>query len=75
MQIELLSRPAIKEALESFNNHKVTNKVEPYVGTAGGDPLQGEIKATVDLFARPRTGPTSARRSRACCIRTRWRPT
>ncbi len=56
VQIELLSRPAIKEALESFNNHKVTNKVQPYAGTAGGDPLQGEIKATVDLLRPPKNG-------------------
>jgi hypothetical protein len=56
VQIELLSRPAVKEALESFNNHKVTNKVEPYAGTAGGDPLQGEIKATVDLLRPPKNG-------------------
>ncbi len=56
VQIELLSRPAIKEALESFNNHKVTNRVQPYAGTAGGDPLQGEIKATVDLLRPPKNG-------------------
>jgi uncharacterized protein DUF4331 len=55
VQIELLSRPAIKEALESFNNHKVTNKVEPYVGSPA-DPLQGEIKATVDLLRPPKNG-------------------
>ncbi len=56
-QIELLSRPAIKEALESFNNHKITNKVEPYAGSPA-DPLQGEIKATVNLLRPPKTTPT-----------------
>ncbi|MEA2688475.1 MAG: hypothetical protein QOD51_1082, partial [Candidatus Eremiobacteraeota bacterium] len=33
VQIELLSRPAIKEAFENFNDHKLTNKVEPYAGS------------------------------------------
>ena len=51
-QIELLARPAIKEALESFNNHKVTNKVEPY--DTVGDPLYGEIKGTVNLVRPPK---------------------
>jgi len=51
-QIELLSRPAVKEALESFNNHKVTNTVEPYVGSPA-DPLQNEIMATEDLVRPP----------------------
>jgi len=51
-QIELLSRPAVKEALESFNNHKVTNHVEPYAGSPA-DPLQAEIKGTVDLVRPP----------------------
>ena len=75
VQIELLARPAVKEALESFNNHKVTNKVEPYAGSPA-DPLQGEIKATVGpRCARRRTAArTSARRCKACCIRTRSRP-
>jgi len=53
VQIELLSRPAVKEALESFNNHKVTNKVQPYAGSPT-DPLQGEIKATVNLLRPPK---------------------
>lgn len=51
-QIELLARPAVKEALESFNNHKVTNHVEPYAGSPT-DPLKAEIKATVDLVRPP----------------------
>ncbi|GAC1571485.1 MAG: hypothetical protein NVS3B7_01650 [Candidatus Elarobacter sp.] len=51
-QIELLSRPAIKEALQPFNNHKFTNKVEPYAGSPT-DPLQADIKATVNLVRPP----------------------
>lgn len=38
-QIEVLSRPAVKEVFESFNDHDTTNRTEPY-----NDPtLQGEI--------------------------------
>lgn len=38
-QIELLSRPAVKEAFEAFSDHDTTNRTEPY-----NDPtLQGEI--------------------------------
>jgi hypothetical protein len=38
-QIELLSRPAVKEAFETFSDHDTTNRAEPY-----NDPtLQGEI--------------------------------
>lgn len=38
-QLELLSRPAVKEAFENFNDHDTTNRTEPY-----NDPtLQGEI--------------------------------
>ena len=57
-QIELLARPAIKEALESFNNHKVTNKVEPYDKV--NDPLYGEIKGTVNLVRPPKMTATGA---------------
>lgn len=40
-QIELLSRPAVKEAFELFNDHNKTNRSEPY-----DDPvLQGQIKS------------------------------
>lgn len=30
IQTELLSRPAVKEAFESFQNHDITNRTEPY---------------------------------------------
>lgn len=53
VQIELLSRPAIKEAFENFNDHKTTNKVEPYVGSPA-DPLQAEIKLTEDTLRPPK---------------------
>ncbi len=40
-QIELLSRPAVKEAFELFEDHNKTNRSEPYA-----DPvLQGQIKS------------------------------
>jgi len=40
-QIELLSRPAVKEAFELFRDHKKTNVLEPY-----SDPvLRSQIKA------------------------------
>lgn len=51
VQIELLSRPAVKEALENFNDHKLTNKVEPYAGSPA-DPLYAEIKA-IENTVRP----------------------
>ncbi|MDE2481096.1 MAG: DUF4331 family protein [bacterium] len=39
VQVELLSRPAVKEAFENFADHDTTNRTEPY-----NDPtLQGEI--------------------------------
>jgi hypothetical protein len=57
VQIELLSRPAIKEAFENFNDHKITNKVEPYAGSPA-DPLQAEIKATENTLRPPKTTPT-----------------
>src|SRR5215469_12922638 len=39
VQIELLARPAVKEAFENFADHDTTNRTEPY-----NDPtLQGEI--------------------------------
>ena len=52
VQIELLSRPAVKEAFENFNDHKTTNAVEPYAGTPA-DPLKAEIKATEDTVRPP----------------------
>ena len=51
-QIELLSRPAVKEV---FNDHKTTNAVEPYAGSPA-DPLQAEIKSTEDLIRPPNGG-------------------
>ena len=55
VQIELLSRPAVKEALENFNDHKTTNAVEPYAGSPT-DPLQAEIKSTEDTVRPPNSG-------------------
>lgn len=39
VQIELLSRPAVKEAFENFADHDTTNRTEPYNDAT----LQGEI--------------------------------
>ena len=45
-QIELLSRPAVKEAFELFEDHNKTNRAEPY-----NDPvLQGQIKSFSLMF-------------------------
>jgi hypothetical protein len=52
VQIELLSRPAVKEVFENFNDHKITNAVEPYAGSPA-DPLQAEIKATENTVRPP----------------------
>jgi hypothetical protein len=50
-QIELLSRPAVKELFEKFVDHQTTNAAEPY-----SDPtLQGEIQTFTDAL-RPPTG-------------------
>jgi hypothetical protein len=54
-QIELLSRPAVKEVFEQFNDHKTTNGVEPYAGSPA-DPLQAEIKSTEDLIRPANSG-------------------
>jgi hypothetical protein len=53
-QIELLSRPAVKEVFEPFVDHQITNAAEPY-----SDPtLQKFIKATEDALRPPvTTGP------------------
>lgn len=51
-QIERLARPAVKEVFENFVDHQTTNAVEPYAGTAGGDPLQAAIK-TFENTVRP----------------------
>jgi hypothetical protein len=51
VQIELLSRPAVKEVFEKFVDHQVTNATEPY-----NDPtLQGEIQALEDALRPPNT--------------------
>jgi hypothetical protein len=45
-QIELLSRPAVKEAFEAFEDHNKTNRSEPY-----SDPvLKAQIKSFTLLF-------------------------
>lgn len=45
-QIELLSRPAVKEAFELFEDHNKTNRAEPY-----NDPvLKGQIKSFSGMF-------------------------
>ncbi len=45
-QIELLSRPAVKEAFEAFEDHNTTNRSEPYA-----DPvLKKQIKSFSLLF-------------------------
>ncbi len=53
-QIELLSRPAIKEAFEAFESHDKTNRAEPYA-----DPtLKGQIKSFASLFRSTTTAST-----------------
>lgn len=48
-QIELLSRPAVKEVFERFVDHQITNAVEPY-----NDPtLQTSIQAFTDALRPP----------------------
>jgi hypothetical protein len=53
IQIERLSRPAVKEVFEPFQEHQITNAVEPYK-----DPtIQAAIKGTEDAL-RPPTATT-----------------
>lgn len=53
-QIELLSRPAVKEAFEMFEDHNKTNRSEPY-----DDPvLQGEIESFAAAFRDQTTAQT-----------------
>jgi len=48
-QIELLSRPAVKELFEKFVDHQISNSAEPY-----NDPtLQGEIQGLTDALRPP----------------------
>jgi hypothetical protein len=49
VQIELLSRPAVKELFEKFVDHQTTNAVEPYADTT----LQGEIQTFTDALRPP----------------------
>jgi hypothetical protein len=61
-QIELLSRPAVKEAFELFRDHNRTNRSEPY-----DDPvLQRQIKSFTLAFRSKRT----PKRCRPCSIPT-----
>lgn len=53
-QIELLSRPAVKEVFELFEDHHKTNRSEPYA-----DPvLQGQIKSFSLMFRGTKTADT-----------------
>jgi Domain of unknown function (DUF4331) len=55
VQIELLSRPAVKEAFENFTDHDTTNRTEPY----NDSTLQGEI-GTFTTTAAGRSAATAA---------------
>jgi hypothetical protein len=50
VQIERLSRPAIKEVFEPFQAHQVSNAIEPYADTT----IQGDIKGTEDALRPPK---------------------
>jgi hypothetical protein len=53
-QIELLSRPAVKEAFELFDDHNKTNRSEPY-----DDPvLKSQIKSFALNFRNQKTAAT-----------------
>ena len=54
-QIELLSRPAVKEAFENFTDHDTTNRTEPYNDAT----LRGEI-GTFSTTVAGRSGATAA---------------
>ena len=52
VQIERLSRPAVKELFEKFVDHQISNMTEPY-----NDPtLQGEIQTFTDALRPPKNG-------------------
>ena len=53
VQIERLSRPAVKEVFEPFVDHQKSNASEPYADST----IQGDIKATEDAI-RPPSGTT-----------------
>src|SRR5579864_1605415 len=53
-QIELLSRPAVKEAFEAYESHDTTNRSEPY-----HDPtLRSQIKSFALNFRSEKTADT-----------------
>jgi hypothetical protein len=54
-QIELLSRPAVKEAFENFTDHDTTNRTEPYNDAT----LDGEI-GTFSTTVAGRSAATAA---------------
>jgi hypothetical protein len=51
IQIELLSRPAVKELFEKFVDHQISNAAEPYADAT----LQGEIQGFTDALRPPNT--------------------
>jgi len=51
-QIELLSRPAVKELFEQFSNHDATNRSSPYADAV----LPGEITTFTNAFRDPAYG-------------------
>jgi hypothetical protein len=53
-QIELLSRPAVKEAFEAFESHDQTNRSEPYADPA----LKSMIKSFALNFRSEKTAST-----------------
>jgi|GEM_PF-2508927 len=53
VQIERLSRPAIKEVFEPFQQHQISNAAEPYLDST----IQNAIKTTEDTL-RPPTAST-----------------
>jgi hypothetical protein len=53
-QIELLSRPAVKELFEKFVDHQTSNASEPYADTT----LQTSISEMTDAFRPPVSGRT-----------------
>jgi len=59
VQIERLARPAIKEVFEPFNDHKLSNAVEPYAGSPA-DPMPADIVATEDYVRPPNPNATPA---------------
>jgi hypothetical protein len=50
-QIERLSRPAIKEVFEPFQDHQISNAIEPYADTT----IKNDIKVTEDALRPPST--------------------